>query len=339
MLCLSFYLEVFVLSGFNEDFDFKVPEKKDIWEYLNWYMYYEIGAEKFIDVPSVKQLKDLDLVGYDFSNMDLWGINFDNCNLSGCKFINSDLYNANFHNCIICNADFSNAVVEAAWFCGCKLSGTSFKGCSSYNFSVSDCAGFSDFGMVRERDQRAVSVLCEPLYRRGCCEDTMKEINQKGLPLPDFSYFDTISSVDYPYKKFKDFSFELFSLDCRAKSFFHRLGKKFGFCLNFVTHFNWEHYKENGFVTGVDFSGMDLSDFDLTGQSFSRCLFAGTKFPKGVLRDVSFSGCEFDDADFSACSFERVRFIGCLLFGPKVKKSQLKDFKQNFSLYYDVVLI
>ena len=327
------------MSGFNEDFDFKVPIKKDIWDYLNWYMYYEIGAEDYVVAPSVKHLKDLDLTGYDFSNMDLWGINFDNCNLSGCKFVNSNLYNANFHNCLICNSDFSDAVVEAVWFCNCKLSGTFFKGCSSYNFSFTNCVGVSAYGMVKERDQRAVAVTCEPLYRRGCCDSVMREINRKGFPLPDFSYFSTIISVDYPYSSFKEFYFRFAGIKYVVKSWFEKfLGRRskqlLSKCLEPGTG------KDNGgIIKGVCFFAAELDNFDLNGLHFDRCLFVGIKFPSGVLRDVTFSGCEFDNVDFSLCEFDKVKFESSLLFNPKVKQSQLKDFKQESSLYYDIDLV
>ena len=132
-------------NRFDEDFDFKEPAKGNVESYLNWYMYYEIGAEKHASRSMfVKELKDYSLVDYDFSNKDLYCIRFENCNLSSCRFNNSNLYNASFINCIICYADFSRAV----------------------------------------------------------CDAEMRIINKDKLPMPDFSYFETIDSVDYPYRIF-----------------------------------------------------------------------------------------------------------------------------------------
>lgn len=316
-------------SGFDEDFDFKVPLKSNVDEYIKWYMYYEIGAENHVSKPMFFDgLKDLDLVGYDFSNKDLYNIRFENCNLSSCKFTNSNLYNASFVDCIICYADFSKAVLEGASFWRCKLLGSSFEGCSSYNVCFESSVGFNLAGMVQERDFRAIAVACEPLYRHNICDVVMRWINREKLPFPDFSYFETIDSVDYPYSTFMTswWGRELSHLEALF------LGPK-----KMLEH----HFcdKDNGSITGADFSDVDLSGYDLSDMSFSRCKFSDTDFSLCFLRNTTFRNCSLEVCDFSKTVLSNVIFDGCLIYYPKVKKEQLKDFECESSLCYGIEFV
>lgn len=316
-------------NRFDEDFDFKEPAKGNVESYLNWYMYYEIGAERHASKSLfVKELKDFSLVGYDFSNKDLYCIRFENCNLSSCRFNNSNLYNASFINCIICYADFSKAILEGAKFRGCKLLGSSFEGCSSYDVSFECSIGFNVLSMMHERDPRALAVACEPLYRHTVCDAEMRMINKNKLPLPDFSYFETIDSVDYPYRIFMNSWWE------RAFCYFESLlvGPKD----MLKNHF---YDKDVLSIAGVDFSNADLSGYDLSGMSFYKCKFSDTDFSLCCLRDATFRNCSIEACDFSKTVLGNTAFKGCLLYYPKLKQEQLKDFDCDLSLCYEMQLV
>lgn len=311
------------LKRFDENYDFKVPQKQTIKKFLDWYMYKAIGAENYVSKPPIKELRNLELVGYDFSNMDLYGIKFSNCNLSNCSFSNSNLCSSIFLNCIICNGVFDNAVLENSVFSGCKLTNTSFRGCYNWQVWFPRCININCIGMIPGRDRRAIAIACEPLYHG--LEDVVSAIscvNRAEKDFPDFSYYSLISSAEFPYRDFL---------------WIYRLYDKFRhFCCEIIPKNKTENHETGYLYDDFVFHDVELSSSFLNNNRFVNCLFLGVRFTGDSLKNVVFERCGFEYSDFTETGFLNVAFRGCLLFEPVVRKAFISEFKQQDSLYINV---
>jgi uncharacterized protein YjbI with pentapeptide repeats len=61
-------------------------------------------------------------------------------------------------------------------------------------------------------------------------------------------------------------------------------------------------------LTGSDLSGFDLSETDLRGVNFSRCILRGTSFQGSNLNGANFNHADLQGADIRGCSVRRTVF-------------------------------
>lgn len=76
-------------------------------------------------------------------------------------------------------------------------------------------------------------------------------------------------------------------------------------------------------LTGVDFSGQNLSRFDLRGIRFERCLFAGTDLTAADLSDTDWRNCRAAQAVFRSATLEDARFSNSDLNNSLWQRSKL----------------
>ncbi|HEY0288583.1 MAG TPA: pentapeptide repeat-containing protein [Pseudomonas sp.] len=76
-------------------------------------------------------------------------------------------------------------------------------------------------------------------------------------------------------------------------------------------------------VSGVDFSGQDLSRLDLRSIRFERCLFAGTDFTATDLANTDWQSCRASQAVFRAATLEEASFSNSDLNNTVWQRSKL----------------
>jgi uncharacterized protein YjbI with pentapeptide repeats len=87
-------------------------------------------------------------------------------------------------------------------------------------------------------------------------------------------------------------------------------------------HFLWLHDQVGG--EQADFTGMDLSDHDLTFKKLDEAVFRDALMYNIEMKEGSFTGCDFVGADFSYTNAYAALFDECDFTGAKFEKSNFQ---------------
>ena len=128
------------------------------------------GSEQ-IDLHEVT-FKDLDLSGWDMSNMNLRRATFDNCNLNGTDFHDSMMDHVAFYDCDIRNMKLNRCKVRGASFRGNDMEGIDLSGANIYAAVLEDASNQDK--VIIDDDTRWYKMRCPeegPFIAWKCCTE------------------------------------------------------------------------------------------------------------------------------------------------------------------------
>lgn len=116
--------------------------------------------------------KDLDLSGWDMSNMNLRRATFDNCNLNGTDFSESMMDHVAFYDCDIKNMKLNKCMVRGASFRGNDMEGINLSGANIYAAVLEDATNQDK--VIIDDDTRWYKMRCPeegPFIAWKCCTE------------------------------------------------------------------------------------------------------------------------------------------------------------------------
>lgn len=128
------------------------------------------GAEP-VDLHEVT-FKDVDLSGWDMSNMNLRRATFDNCNLNGTNFSESMMDHVAFYDCDIKNMKLNKCMVRGASFRGNDMEGIDLSGANIYAAVLEDATNQDK--VIIDDDTRWYKMRCPeegPFIAWKCCTE------------------------------------------------------------------------------------------------------------------------------------------------------------------------
>ena len=66
---------------------------------------------------------------------------------------------------------------------------------------------------------------------------------------------------------------------------------------------------------GLNATGADFTELEVSGGRFSDCLFQGCSFTGALFVDIAFEGCDFSNSTFDSAAFTRCTFKDCKFAG------------------------
>ncbi|MBQ0041666.1 MAG: pentapeptide repeat-containing protein [Clostridiales bacterium] len=116
--------------------------------------------------------KDIDLSGWDMSNMNLRRATFDNCNLNGTDFSESMMDHVAFYDCDIKNMKLNKCMVRGASFRGNDMEGVDLSGANIYAAVLEDATNQDK--VIIDDDTRWYKMRCPeegPFIAWKCCTE------------------------------------------------------------------------------------------------------------------------------------------------------------------------
>ncbi|BBM87103.1 pentapeptide repeat-containing protein [Candidatus Uabimicrobium amorphum] len=97
---------------------------------------------------------------------------------------------------------------------------------------------------------------------------------------------------------------------------------------------NFKYLRSEGFdcFRGINFSGFDFANTNLSRCDFSGCSFVKASFQECKLQLCNFSGCDLNEVDFSGCSLEGSNFSGSRLRRVNLERAKVDN--TNFGASY-----
>ena len=66
---------------------------------------------------------------------------------------------------------------------------------------------------------------------------------------------------------------------------------------------------------GLNATGADFTELEVSGSRFSNCLFQACSFTGALFVDIAFEGCDFSNSTFDSAAFTRCTFKDCKFAG------------------------